>query len=53
MKKRLGTLRPNDYFQLGMNFLFAAALVVGVSIFLAKMNEKDKRDLEKRNKDKS
>jgi len=53
MKKRMGTLSPNDYFQLGMNFLFAAALVVGVAIFLAKMNEKDKRELEKRNKDKS
>lgn len=52
MKKRMGTLSTNDYMQLGLNFLFATALVVGVSIFLAKMNKKDQQDLEKRKQEK-
>jgi len=47
----MGTLSPNDYMQIGLNFLFAAALVVGVSIFLQKMNNKDKKDLEKRQRE--
>ncbi len=51
MKKRMGTLSPNDYMQIGLNFLFAAALVVGVSIFLQKMNNKDRKDLEKRQRE--
>lgn len=51
MKKRMGTLSTNDYFQLGMNFLFAAALVVGVSIFLQRMTAKDEREDAKRKKD--
>jgi hypothetical protein len=51
MKKKMGTLSTNDYFQLGMNFLFAAALVVGVSIFLQRMTAKDEREDAKRKKD--
>ncbi len=42
MKKRLGTLKPADYMQLGFNFLFAAAVVVGIAILLQKMNDKEK-----------
>lgn len=48
VKKRMGTLRPDDYFSLGVNFFFAAALVVGLAIFLQKMN--DKEDAEKKNR---
>lgn len=40
LKQRMGTLSANDYFSLGINFFFAAALVVGLSIFLQKMNDK-------------
>jgi hypothetical protein len=40
VKQRLGTLSQNDYFSLAINFFFAAALVVGLSIFLQRMNDK-------------
>lgn len=44
VKQRLGTLSPNDYFSLAINFFFAAALVVGLSIFLQRMNDKYDQD---------
>ncbi|MBP6334120.1 MAG: hypothetical protein KA444_01515 [Bacteroidia bacterium] len=43
MKKRMGGLRQSDYMQVGFNFLFAAAVVVGVSIFLQRMNDKERK----------
>jgi hypothetical protein len=47
IKQRLGTLSTNDYFSLAVNFFFAAALVVGLSIFLQRMNDKyDKEENE-------
>ncbi|REJ83029.1 MAG: hypothetical protein DWQ44_02640 [Bacteroidetes bacterium] len=44
MKKRMGTLKESDYFQVGFNFLFAAAIVIGISLLLQKMdrNEQNK-----------
>ena len=44
LKKKMGTLSGNDYLSLGINFFFAAALVVGLSIFLQKMNSKYDQD---------
>lgn len=41
LRSRLGTLKPSDYFQLGFNFLFAIAIVVGISILLQRMNKQD------------
>ncbi len=41
LKSRMGTLKPNDLFQLGFNFLFAVAIVIGIGIVFKKMN-KDK-----------
>ncbi len=38
VKLRMGTLKPSDYLSLGLNFLFAAAMVVGLSILLKRMN---------------
>lgn len=32
VKSRMGTLKPNDWFQLGFNFLFAVAIVVGIGL---------------------
>lgn len=41
IKKRLGTLQQNDYISLLFNFIFAAAVVVGLAMFLQKMNTND------------
>ncbi len=46
MKKRMGTLSTSDYIQLGFNFLFAAAIVVGVAIFLQHMNNQENKKQE-------
>jgi len=43
IKSRMGTLKPNDWFQLGFNFLFAIAIVIGVGLVLKKMREKDSK----------
>ncbi len=40
LKKRMGTLSQHDYVQLGINFFFAAAVVVGISILLTRVNKK-------------
>jgi MFS-type transporter involved in bile tolerance (Atg22 family) len=42
IKKRMGTLTPDVYIQLGFNFIFAVAIVVGVALLLQFMNKKDK-----------
>jgi hypothetical protein len=41
VKSRMGTLKSSDWFQLGFNFLFAVAIVIGVGMVLKKMREKD------------
>ncbi len=40
LKKRMGTLSQHDYVQLGINFFFAAAVVIGISILLSRVNKK-------------
>lgn len=48
VKQRLGTLKPQDYMQLGFNFIFAVAVVVGIAILLTRLNkqadEQQKKD---------
>jgi hypothetical protein len=40
IKKRMGTLSKTDYINLGFNFFFTAAIVIGISILLQRMNKK-------------
>ena len=40
VRSRMGTLKPNDWFQLGFNFLFALAIVIGIGILLRKKKNK-------------
>lgn len=42
VKKRMGTLSPQSYMQLIINFIFAAAIVVGIALLFKKMNKDDK-----------
>ena len=41
VKKRMGTLNQQDYMQLGFNFLFAIAIVIGIGLLFQKMNKDD------------
>jgi len=41
LKSRMGTLKPNDWLQLGFNFLFAVAIVIGIGIVLKKMSTRN------------
>ena len=41
VKSRMGTLKPNDWFQLGFNFLFAVAIVVGIGLVFRFMKKKE------------
>jgi hypothetical protein len=41
VKSRMGTLKPNDWIQLGFNFLFAVAIVVGIGWVLNRRKEKN------------
>jgi hypothetical protein len=41
VKKRIGALSPDAYWQLIFNFIFAIAIVVGIGILFKRMN-KDK-----------
>ncbi len=41
IKSRMGTLKPNDWFQLGFNFLFAVAIVIGIGFVLRKMSDQN------------
>jgi hypothetical protein len=41
VKKRLGSLQQSDYLSLLFNFIFAAAVVVGLAVLLQSMNKKD------------
>ena len=36
VKKRVGTLSPENYMQLALNFIFALAVVVGLAIFFGR-----------------
>ena len=36
VKKRVGTLSPENYMQLAFNFIFALAIVVGLAIFFGR-----------------
>ena len=49
IQKRMGTLSKQEYINLGFNFFFSAAMVIGISILLQKMN--NKYDKEQREKD--
>ncbi len=43
VKSRMGTLKPNDWFQLGFNFLFAVAIVIGIGMVFRAMKKKDEK----------
>lgn len=42
VKQRMGTLSPQSYMQLIFNFIFAAAIVVGIALLFKKMNKEEK-----------
>lgn len=44
MQKRMGHLSHENYMSLMFNFIFAAAVVVGLMIFLGRMNKRDQSD---------
>ena len=44
MKQRFGTLKQENVNQLIFNFIFAAAIVIGIGVMLSKTNKKDKKD---------
>ncbi len=44
VKSRMGTLKPNDWFQLAFNFLFALAIVIGIGMLLKKMKNKNPKE---------
>jgi hypothetical protein len=44
VRSRMGTLKPNDWFQLAFNFLFAVAIVVGLGMLFKKMKHKDPKE---------
>lgn len=39
IKKRMGTLSPDAYWQLIFNFIFAVAIVIGIGILFKRMNK--------------
>ena len=45
VKMRVGNLSPQSYMQLIFNFVFAAAIVVGIAVLFKKMNNDDKKKL--------
>lgn len=49
IKQRMGTLSKQDYVNLGFNFFFSAAMVIGVSILLQRMNNKYDKEQGKKN----
>lgn len=42
LKKKMGTLTPENYMQLGINFLFAVAMVVGIALLFQRMDKEGK-----------
>ncbi len=44
IKSRVGTLKPNDLFQLGFNFLFAVAIVVGIGLVFKMKKDKNPKE---------
>ncbi len=44
LQKKMGTLSRENYIQLGINFFFAAVIVIGIAILLQKNNDKFKKD---------
>jgi hypothetical protein len=42
---RVGNLSPQSYMQLIFNFVFAAAIVIGIALLFKKMNNDDKKKL--------
>lgn len=42
VKQRIGTLSPQSYMQLIFNFIFAAAIVIGIALLFKKMNKNEK-----------
>ena len=51
IQKRMGTLSKQDYINLGFNFFFSVAMVVGVSILLQRMNNKYDKEQGKKNEE--
>ncbi len=49
IQKRMGSLSKQDYVNLGFNFFFSAAMVIGVSILLQRMNNKYDKEQGKKN----
>ena len=45
MKQRFGTLKQENINQLIFNFLFAAAIVIGIGFLLSKNNPGDKKEI--------
>lgn len=41
MKNRFGTLKQENVQQLIFNFIFAAAIVIGIGVLLSRMNKKN------------
>ena len=41
MKQRFGTLKQENVQQLVFNFIFAAAIVIGIGVLLSRMNKKN------------
>ena len=41
VKSRMGTLKTEDWFQLGFNFLFAVAIVIGIGVVFRFMRKKN------------
>jgi len=50
LKKRMGSLKKDDYVQLGFNFLFAVAIVIGISLLFQHLSNKERRDNENADK---
>lgn len=48
IQKRMGTLSRQDYINLGFNFFFSAAMVIGISILLQRMNNKYDKEQKER-----
>jgi hypothetical protein len=44
VKSRLGTLKPNDWMQLGFNFIFAVAIVIGIGFLFIKTRDKNPKE---------
>ncbi len=44
MKQRFGTLKEENINQLIFNFIFGAAIIIGIGVLLTKINKKDRKN---------